>query len=273
VAALLPSGAGRIALTAPGRAPLSLDVAIEPHQVVAMRYELPDLSQKQKLDEEQPSSSIIQNRSTTKVRLSSLQKSSTQPVTEPSQEPPKQPRAATEPAPLDAGATPPPPSQQPTSPPKETAESLYALAERAMRSGDPAAARAHLRDVARRFPDDPLADAALYELARAAPPREARALLAQLRDRDPALREPARFLRCRLDVDERLPGAADCLAAFRHEFAGSPHDAEALALEAGLREARGDCRRALPLLDEYLERYPRGPFAAQAAARRVRCRP
>jgi hypothetical protein len=147
-----------------------------------------------------------------------------------------------------------------------------------MKDGDRDGARALLVEVVRRFPDDPLADAALYELARLAraggDDAGAAAFLDELlaRDRDPALREPARYLRCRIEVDAaRADAAAACLAAFRRDFPRSPHDAEVLALLVGYAHARGDCAAAAPLAREYLRRHPGGPFADGARDRLARC--
>lgn len=157
-----------------------------------------------------------------------------------------------------------------------TADSLYAEAEAAMRASDRAAVRRLLSEVIRRFPKDGLADAALCELARQ---EQAAGQLAQARtylDRllahggEKELREPARYLRCRLDLDaHRDTEALACLGAFRRDFPASPHDAEVLALLIGLYQVRDDCQRALPLLDEYTRRYPRGPLDARA--RWTRC--
>lgn len=167
-----------------------------------------------------------------------------------------------------------PPRAQPQAP--ATADSLYAEAEAAMRTGDRAAVRSRLLEVLRRFPGDGLADAALYELARReqadGQPAQARMYLDRMLAQDGAkeLREPARYLRCRLDVDaHRDAEALTCLGAFRRDFPASPHDAEVLALLIGLYQVRDDCQRALPLLDEYTRRYPGGPLDARA--RRTRC--
>ena len=145
-----------------------------------------------------------------------------------------------------------------------------------MRAGDRAAVRRHLTEVIRRFPRDGLADAALYELARReqadGQPAQARRYLEQLlgHDGEPELREPARYLRCRLELEVHHDAEAlTCLGAFRRDFPSSPHDAEVLALLIGLYQVRDDCRRALPLLDEYTRRYPSGPLDARA--RRTRC--
>ena len=166
--------------------------------------------------------------------------------------------------------------QRPRTEVSATADALYAEAEAAMRAGDRAAVRRHLTEVIRRFPRDGLADAALYELARReqadGQPAQARRYLDQLLGHDgaPELREPARYLRCRLELEVHHDAEAlTCLGAFRRDFPSSPHDAEVLALLIGLYQVRDDCRRALPLLDEYTRRYPSGPLDARA--RRTRC--
>ncbi len=162
---------------------------------------------------------------------------------------------------------------------EETADDVYALAEAAMRTGDDAAARARLDEVVRRFPRDSLANAALYEMARLAirdhDLRTARARLDQLLGRGgDTFAEPARYLRCRIDVDSgQSPAAVACLRRFRQDFVSSPHDAEALAVLAGLLQAQSGCVAALPLLDEYLKRYATGAFAVEAATRRRTCAP
>jgi outer membrane protein assembly factor BamD (BamD/ComL family) len=149
-----------------------------------------------------------------------------------------------------------------------------------MRRHDDATARALLTDLVRRFPADPLADAALLELARAAYNHHdepaARAYLDELlaRGGDGQLREPARYLRCRLDLESgRDAAAVRCLSALRHDHLSSPHDAEALALLASLLQARNDCKAAVSHLEEYLRLYPRGAFAVDARARLRRCAP
>ena len=163
----------------------------------------------------------------------------------------------------------------PDTPPAATADSLYKEAEAAMRTGDRAAVRTYLTEVIRRFPRDGLADAALYELARReqaeGQPAQARWYLDKLlsHDGEKELREPARYLRCRLELDAHHDAEAiKCLGAFRSDFPVSLHDAEVLALLIGLYQTRSDCPRALPLLDEYSRRYPRGPLDTEARRRR-----
>jgi TolA-binding protein/ferric-dicitrate binding protein FerR (iron transport regulator) len=166
----------------------------------------------------------------------------------------------------------------PPAPPAETADTIYARAEAAKRDGDPTRAHALLAEVVSRFPEDALANSALYELGRDAhaahDDEHARAFLDELlaSGGDSSLREPARYLRCRIELDAKHDAAAmRCLQAFRRDYPSSPHDAEALALLAVLAQTAGDCALARPLLDEYLRSYPTGPFAADARTRRARC--
>ena len=136
-----------------------------------------------------------------------------------------------------------------------------------------------LQTLVARHPDADLVDVALYELGRlsfedgdlAAARRYADQVLA--RDRDPVFREPAAYLRCRVDLAAGADAAASaCLGRFRQRYPRSAHDAAVLALLAALHHGRGRCDLATPLLAEYLRRYPAGPFAAEAAERHERCR-
>jgi FecR protein len=187
---------------------------------------------------------------------------------------PRAPRAPVAAAPVEVPAPPPPAAPvAPTPSPEPTARELYADAERAMRDRKPQAARDALHRLVERHPADPLADAAHYELGRlafsAGEWSAAETYLA--RDpRDPALVEPVAYLRCRVAVARHAPDAPARLAGFRRAFPRSPHDAEILALLAAARHREG-CAAAAPLLDEYLARYPRGPFAKEAVSARARC--
>ena len=170
---------------------------------------------------------------------------------------------------MNAAAPPPTPVSQ--------AEALYAVAEAHMRAGANEQARATLRELMVRHGGDPRSEAALLDLARlslaAGATADARRFLARLADptRDRALIEPARHLRCRVDVAAgEMAAAVACLRAFRGQHPTSPHDAEVLAQLAAITD---DCDRARPLLDEYLRRYPTGSFAAQATQRLRQCRP
>ena len=168
-----------------------------------------------------------------------------------------------------------PPGDEPVeTPPVETTagddvEAAYATAEALMRAGDADKARAALLEVVARANGDVRAEPARVDLARlalaAGRPQEARRFLGGLADptRDPSLTETARRLRCRVEVVAGADAqAAACLRTFRRQHPTSPHDAEVLAQLAALTTS---CGAARPLLEEYLRRYPRGPFAADAA--------
>lgn len=169
---------------------------------------------------------------------------------------------------------------QATAPALHTAEDLYRAAEAAIARGERAQAQDLLQTLVARHPGDDLVDVALYELGRlafddgdlAAARRHVDEVLA--RDRDPVFREPAAYLRCRVDVAAgAVDGAIACLTRFRQRYPQSPHDAAALALLAALQHGHGSCDLAVPLLGEYLRRYAAGPFATEAAERLQRCRP
>lgn len=119
-------------------------------------------------------------------------------------------------------AEPPPPAL----PPLTGAPELYEQAEAALRRDDRDVAAALWRELLAHHPRHRLADLALYDLARLAARRgrqdEALALIDRLleRDRDPTLREPANWLRCRIVPVEHRAG---CIAGFRRDFPDSPH--------------------------------------------------
>jgi TolA-binding protein len=162
---------------------------------------------------------------------------------------------------------------------EETAAMLYERAEAAMKKGEKNLARRTLQTLVDRFPNGESATSARYEIARmafaAGDWEDAQRGLDQLQKRQlsPALTEPVHYLRCRVKVaraDRRQ--AMACLAEFRTVFPESPHDAEMLSLLASfLFEEK--CTTARPLLDEYLRRYPQGPFAKEAQKRRQHCQP
>jgi TolA-binding protein len=153
----------------------------------------------------------------------------------------------------------------------DDASVLYARAEAALARGDREAAQAAWTELIARFPASPLVASARFDLARVARDRGdlalAREQLAQLLAGTPptALAEPAGYLACRIEVERAAAdAAAGCFTAFRAAFPRSPHDAEVLAWLAGHVRASGGCASARALAEEYLRRYPTGPFAARA---------
>lgn len=171
----------------------------------------------------------------------------------------------------------PPEAPTPTPP---SAEARYAEAEGALAAQRIEAATLILEALVREFPNDPLANAALYELAQIAQRQgrvaQAEAHLEELlaRRAEPGLAEAGHHLLCRLRLQsEETAAAYDCLTHFRRQFPGSGRDAEVLSALAGLAERRGGCAEAAPLVDEYLRLYPQGPKAAALKAWRSRCAP
>ncbi|MBK6689954.1 MAG: FecR domain-containing protein [Deltaproteobacteria bacterium] len=167
-----------------------------------------------------------------------------------------------------------------TAPPAITAEQRYAEAEAALAAGQPEAATLVLEALVKELPNDPLADTALYELARIAHrgqrPAAAAAHLEELLARrgEPGLAEAAHHLLCRLHLEGHQPAETyECLVRFRRRFPGSGRDAEVLAALAGLAEQRGGCQEAKLWIDEYRQLYPNGPKAEALAARRAQCGP
>jgi len=161
----------------------------------------------------------------------------------------------------------------PPAPALPTASDLYRDADAALAAGDRDRARASLVALIGRFPDEPLADAALYELATMAHAAGEHDAALRYLDRvdDDRLAEPAHYLRCRALVDQRAAAAAACLDDFRRSHPRSAHDGSALLQLAGLRFDAGDCAGAVPLLAEYVRRFGSGPGAADARARLDRC--
>ena len=163
--------------------------------------------------------------------------------------------------------------------PEGTAAVAYQRAEVAMRRGDSALATRILRALVAHFPDGEFASTAHYEIARmafaAGDWQGAQRELHELQEvrLEPALAEPVHYLRCRVEMARGDRSRASvCLANFRESFPGSPHDAEVLSLLASFRFEQ-TCTSALPLLDEYLRRYPQGAFAKDAEKRRQHCLP
>ena len=172
------------------------------------------------------------------------------------------------PAPRSASRAEPLPSPVPAAP---TSAELYVLAETALRDGDRATAEKIWLQLLDQYPHSAEAGSARYDLAnlvRATDRGRAQHYLAQLLADSPpeALREPARYLSCRLHVEaNELEVATTCFEAFRASFADSTHDAEILAWLAGRAEEIGGCPAAHALAAEYQRRYPQGPFSARAA--------
>ena len=181
-------------------------------------------------------------------------------------EPPRPPREVEAPArAVDAG------EPAVVAPPPPTASQLYATAEAALRVGDRALAESTWTQLVATFPDAPQAASALYDLANLARARgdrtRARAYLERLlaSSASAGLREPALYASCRLHLESGdLAAATTCFQAFRGAFPESSHDGEVLAWLAGRAEESGGCAAARGLVDEYLQRYPKGPFATRA---------
>jgi hypothetical protein len=99
--------------------------------------------------------------------------------------------------------------------PPADAEAQYLAAEALMRAGSIARARAVLLDLLERHAGDPHAEAARIDLARMAlddgDPAQASRLMSRLRDppHDPALAQPARHLRCRIERATDGDGGGD----------------------------------------------------------------
>jgi TolA-binding protein len=177
-----------------------------------------------------------------------------------------------------AGVQPPPlpPPSQPPAQPIPPAE-LYRRAETAMSRRDDATARRWLEEIVERYPRDPEAESARFELARDAlaahePIRAGRwvdELIADGRDR--SLVESARFLKCRLAREGGEAGEARaCLERFRTEHPGSARDEEALAALIALAEARGSCDEVRLLVAEHRRLYP---GIVRPEGNRARCSP
>jgi hypothetical protein len=117
----------------------------------------------------------------------------------------------------------------PTSESKESGEMLYANAERAMRAGDMAHARALLGNLLVDHPQAANRDLAFYDLAMIAFNQGDIAGTRDLLDRlarepaRPSVRELAAYLRCRAVQALALSEAPGCFADFRRRFPNSPH--------------------------------------------------
>jgi len=183
---------------------------------------------------------------------------------------------ATRPAPSAKAS--PVPSDAPVVPTRARAASgLYRKAEAALGRGEEGRGKELLEELINDFPDEATADSARFELAvlakKAGRSSEA---LAETRE---ILRhgaggpfvEPARFLRCRVYLEEDRDAAAICLGRFVHDYPQSPHDAFALRALTELAEKGGDCTKATMHADLYLQRHPNGEFAAEARRVRSHC--
>jgi hypothetical protein len=189
------------------------------------------------------------------------------------------------------GERPPPPAPPPAPAPavapadvpapqkarEETASSLYRHAETALRRGDDIAAKRLLDQLVRTFPNEPMTDSARYELASMAEKAgDANEVRAQTREilrsgaQGPFV-DPARFLRCRITLAEDRKAAALCLTRFVSDFPRSPHDEVALRALIDLAREASRCADAKQFAETYLQRHPRGRFAADAERARSRC--
>lgn len=149
-----------------------------------------------------------------------------------------------------------------------------------MHRRDTAGAERALEQVVALGGGGPLADVARYELAQLAVRAGNQARAAQwldallASDREPALREPARFLRCEVQVRSGdAVNARHCLETFRARFPDSSRDAMALGWLVHLAPPSPQCLPLRSLVDEYLRRYPGGPDAALATRRKAACGP
>jgi TolA-binding protein len=161
------------------------------------------------------------------------------------------------------------------------AETLYRVAEKAMGAGHADAAKVQLLRLLDEYPDHALAGPAMYELGRLAFAARnfalAREQFANVRNSSRAgakrFHEPAAYFICRSDQElGRRAGAISCLERYRAEFPSSPHRGDALAALAILHLAVPDCTSALPLLEEYLNRYPSGSQARAMQTAFDRCK-
>jgi hypothetical protein len=190
------------------------------------------------------------------------------------------PSTSPPPPPSPSQATPEaPPPPRPTRPEVSsgTVVSLYKDAEQALSRGDEAVGKQRLLALVRSFPRDVMADSARFELALLANRNgERREALAQIRailgrGTDGALVEPARFLRCRVYLQEDRDAAQICLVRFVHDYPRSPHDEVAVRALIELARAKGQCSTASQLAGVYLQRHSKGSFAEEAARVRSHC--
>lgn len=196
---------------------------------------------------------------------------------------PRPAEAASMPRDPSVGVSPPesapkaPVSSQPASLGGRTSSDVYRQAEAALARGDEIQGKELLQALVSDFPHEEIVDSARFELAllakKAGRSREAlaetRAILGH-GGRGPFV-EPARFLRCRVYLDEDRDAAASCLGRFVHDYPQSPHDAFALRALTELAEKSGSCSKAAANAELYLQRHPDGDFAAEARRVRSHC--
>jgi len=150
-----------------------------------------------------------------------------------------------------------------------------------MVAGHTDSAKVQLLELIDKHPDHALTGPAMYELGRLAfaarnfdLAREQFAnVLNSTRSGAKRFHEPATFFICRSEQElGRRPDAISCLERYRAEFPSSPHSGDALAALAILHLEASDCTSALPLLEEYLHRYPRGGQARAMQTALDRCK-
>ena len=153
---------------------------------------------------------------------------------------------------------------------------LYRRAETCMRDGNRRCARRYLKRIVSDYGGRSDAQTARYDLARlemrAGHSERAAQYLQALAAGSPSpLQQPARYQLCRILLDRHDPGTAECFKRFRADFPKSNHDREALASLAKVLHEKSGCRAAASSLRQYVERYPRTPFARTAQEYLRRC--
>jgi hypothetical protein len=159
-----------------------------------------------------------------------------------------------------------------------TAESLYQSAEEALAAERSEEAERLLEELTARFAEDPLAESALYELARidhrngALERAHARLIRLLEKRQDAAFAESGQRLLCQIDVEtRRYDDANACWRSFRERFPESVHDAEALASLIGLAQVWNDCARVKVLAEEFRARHAEHALRSDVEARLERC--
>jgi hypothetical protein len=174
---------------------------------------------------------------------------------------------------IDRGTGDPPPIAAPTAEVERAAPvpapdaELYRQAEKAMRYGDVALADALLARLVVDHPRSELIDEALFERARLAYQRgawtAARNSLDQLLDGGKTpLREPARFLVCRIAVRTADRDAGRCLDDLRRTTPDTRLAIEALELRIDVAAGDGGCAAVRALLAELAAAAPSRPSVA-----------